>query len=69
MARLLMRFYLVLSLAACAWGLFHLYSRPLQSMKVTRDGVPYFTPPVMDPATGQAVSVETLVRHYKGESK
>ncbi len=69
MARLLMRVYLALAVTACLWGLFRLYEHPLQSMKVTRDGVPYFTPPVIDPATGQTVSVETLVRHYKGETK
>jgi hypothetical protein len=35
-------------------------------MKVTKDGVPYFTPPVVHPVTGQPVPVETLVQHYKG---
>jgi hypothetical protein len=31
----------------------------------TRDGVPYFTPAVVDPTTGKALSVEMLVQHYK----
>ena len=33
----------------------------------TRDGVPYFTPPVVDPATGKPLDVDMLVRHYKGD--
>lgn len=66
MARLLMRAYLVLALAICGWGLWKVYVHPPASMKVTRDGVPYFTPPVIDPTTGKPVTVEALVRHYKG---
>ncbi|MEJ5211478.1 MAG: hypothetical protein WHV61_08635 [Burkholderiales bacterium] len=66
MARLLMRAYLALALAICGWGLWKVYVHPPASMKVTRDGVPYFTPPVIDPTTGKPVTVEALVRHYKG---
>ena len=69
MARLMMRAYLAVAVAVCAWGLYRVYAHPPQSMKVTRDGVPYFTPPVIDPGTGTQVSVETLIRHYKGETK
>ncbi|MCL6555719.1 MAG: hypothetical protein K6T56_05075 [Burkholderiales bacterium] len=66
MARVLMRVYLALSLAVCAWGVWKVYAHPPASMKVTKDGVPYFTPPVIDPITGKPLPVETLVRHYKG---
>ncbi len=67
MARFLMRAYLAVSLAICAWGVWKVYFHPPASMKVNRDGVPYFTPPVIDPATGKPIPVEVLVRHYKGE--
>ncbi|MEW6133685.1 MAG: hypothetical protein AB1591_11065 [Pseudomonadota bacterium] len=66
MARLLMRAYLLASVAVCGWGLWQVYSNPPASLKLTRDGVPHFTPPVIDPVTGQTIPVETLVRHYKG---
>jgi hypothetical protein len=67
MARLLMSAYILISIAVSAWGVWQVYAHPPASMKVTRDGVPYFTPPVIDPATGKPVPVEVLVRHYKGE--
>lgn len=66
MARLLMRAYLLFSIAVCGWGLWQVYVHPPATMKVTRDGVPHFTPPVIDPATGKPIPVEVLVRHYKG---
>jgi hypothetical protein len=40
---------------------------PPPGMKATRDGVPYLTPPVAHPVSGEAVPLETLVRHFKGE--
>lgn len=66
MARILMRLYIAAAVLVCGWGLYRVYAHPPASMKLTRDGVPYFTPPVIDPATGKAMPVETLVRHYKG---
>jgi hypothetical protein len=35
-------------------------------MKATKDGVPYLSPPVIHPVSGEAVPLETLVQHYKG---
>jgi len=32
----------------------------------TRDGVPYFTPPVIDPVSGDALNVNRLAQYYKG---
>lgn len=66
-ARLLMRLLIALSLVAVVGGLAYVYMLPPESMRVTRDGVPYFTPPVAHPMTGEAIPVERLVRHYKGE--
>lgn len=52
----------VLSIAV----LVYVYSFPPQSTRVTREGVPLFTPPVVNPATGAPVRVDELVRHFKG---
>jgi len=32
----------------------------------TRDGVPYFTPPVINPVDGGALNVNRLAQYYKG---
>ena len=47
-------------------GLLWMTFAPPPGMKATRDGVPYFTPPVIQPISGEVVPVETLVQHYKG---
>lgn len=39
-----------------------LWSEPA-SLHVSRNGVPFFTPPVEHPDTGEPVSVDELVRH------
>ncbi|MDH3637741.1 MAG: hypothetical protein OES09_04680 [Gammaproteobacteria bacterium] len=36
-------------------------------LRETRNGVPYFTPPVIHPETGEPVDLERLVEHYRGE--
>jgi hypothetical protein len=36
-------------------------------LREDRDGVPYFTPEVENPMTGEAVDMGTLIRHYRGE--
>ena len=64
--RLLLRFLVALSAIASIGGLFWMTFAPPPGMKATKDGVPYFTPPVVNPVTGQPVPVDTLVQHYKG---
>jgi hypothetical protein len=64
--RLLLRFLVALSVIASIGGLLWMTFAPPPGMKATKDGVPYFTPPVIHPVTGQPVPVETLVQHYKG---
>lgn len=64
--RLLLRFLVALSAFASIGGLLWMTFAPPPGMKATRDGVPYFMPPVVHPVTGQPVPVETLVQHYKG---
>lgn len=36
-------------------------------LHATRDGVPYFTPPVINPADGKPLDLGMLVRHYEGK--
>lgn len=38
-----------------------------ESLRNTRDGVPFFSPPVINPETGESIQLKTLVKHYKGE--
>ena len=33
----------------------------------TRDGTPFFTPPVINPDTGEGIELDALIRHYKGD--
>ena len=65
--RLLLRLLVALSAIASIGGLLWMTFAPPPGMKATSDGVPYFTPPVIHPVTGQPVPVEALVQHYKGE--
>lgn len=36
------------------------------SLRRTRAGVAYFTPPVEHPETGEAIPLDVLIEHYKG---
>ncbi|MCC6379990.1 MAG: hypothetical protein IT519_14340 [Burkholderiales bacterium] len=66
LARVLMRVFVAVSVAASVAGVAWVYVRPPEGMRVTRDGVPHLSPPVTNPATGEAVPLEQLVRHFKG---
>ena len=43
-----------------------LWKQP-ESLRVSRDGVPFFTPAVIHPDTGQPISIDELVNHFKAE--
>ena len=43
----------------------HVAMQPLDDRTRTRQGTPFFTPPVIDPDTGQPIEIDTLVEHYK----
>lgn len=66
LAPLVMRAFSGLVVFATLAGLAYVFAFPPPSMRVTRDGVPHHAPPVINPATGEAVDLGTLVRHYKG---
>ena len=55
---------LVALLSAAA--LVYVFVFPPPSLRVSRDGVPHFTPPTIHPVTGETLEVDRLARHYKG---
>lgn len=61
-------FVAIVALASLA-ALIYIHAFPPSSMRVTRDGVPYFTPPTVNPETGEALEIDLLVRHFKGEKR
>ncbi|WP_137703319.1 hypothetical protein [Marimonas lutisalis] len=66
-AKLFMHAYgwgsLVIVIAGVAW----VFVFPPTSLRTDRDGVAHFTPDVEHPITGDAVSVNTLIKHYRGD--
>lgn len=64
--RLQMQVFSGAVVALMVGALVYVYGAPPESMRVTRDGVPYFTPPVVNPATGESLDVNALARHFKG---
>ncbi len=65
--RVLMRLFVAIAAIVSIGGYLWMTFAPPTGLKATKDGVPYFTPPVIHPVSGEAIPVETLVRHYKGE--
>lgn len=61
-----MRIYVVVALVISVGGLAAMFIDPPRSLRADRDGAPYFTPDVVNPATGEAVPLSELIRHYKG---
>ena len=47
--------------------LVYVYAVPIDSMKRTRDGAPYFAPQVVNPETGDGIELGKLIRHYRGD--
>ena len=47
--------------------LFYVFIVPMPSMYTSRDGIPHFTPNVINPITGETIRIKRLVRHFKGE--
>lgn len=59
--------YVVAVSLTCLASLVYVYLMPPASLQSTRDGVPFFTPPVEHPETGDPLDLGELVRHFKGE--
>lgn len=62
-----MRVYAGLVTLITLAGLAYVIIAPPESLRVSRDGVPHFTPPVLNPETGKGMPVDDLVRHFKGQ--
>ncbi len=65
--RLLMRLFVAIAAVVSIGGFLWMTFAPPPGLKASRDGVPYFSPPVLHPVSGEAIPLEKLVRHYKGE--
>jgi hypothetical protein len=63
-----MRIFAAIVALLSAAALVYVYAAPLPSMRLSRDGVPHFTPPTVHPVTGEPLELARLVRHFKGES-
>lgn len=63
----LMKAYAGLVTAMTVAVLVYVYVFPPPSLQRTRDGVPFFTPKVIHPETGEAIDMGTLIRHYRGD--
>lgn len=68
-AKLQMVVFSILSAAISIGGLAYIFMDPPAYLHATRQGVPYFTPPVINPADGKALDLNILVRHYQGKDK
>lgn len=63
----MMRAYAVAVAAITVAALVYVFVVPDPSLARTRDGVPFFTPPVAHPETGAPLDLGALIRHYRGD--
>ncbi|HEB96116.1 MAG TPA: hypothetical protein ENI96_06775 [Sedimenticola thiotaurini] len=63
----LMRLYVTLIAVVSLASLAYVYLAPLPGLQQTRDGVPYFTPRVAHPETGEPLELGELIRHFRGD--
>ena len=57
-----------LLIAIISFGsLAYIYVAQPDYLKVSRDGTPFLTPPIIHPDSGEAIQIDELIRHYKGE--
>ncbi len=61
------RYYSILIGIISAVALVYVYAFPPESMQVSRNGVPHFTPPIVNPDTGESMDLDELIRHYRGD--
>jgi hypothetical protein len=61
------KFYSILVGVLSVAALVYVYAFPPESMRVSRNGVPHFTPPVVNPNTGEPMELDELIRHYRGD--
>lgn len=64
---MVMKFYSIGIGLVSLGALVYVYAFPPESMQVSREGVPHFTPKVLHPETGEPLDINDLIRHYKGD--
>lgn len=57
-------FSAIVALASVA-SVIHVFVRPLDELARSREGTPFFTPPVLNPDTGEPIELDALIGHYK----
>jgi len=67
MAKWTMRIFAWGALVVSVGGVAAMLIAPPPGFRKDRDGVAYFTPSVENPETGDAVSIQTLIRTYRGD--
>ncbi|MEG3617696.1 hypothetical protein V5T82_04440 [Magnetovibrio sp. PR-2] len=67
MSKLIMSIYAGAAFAVSIGAVAAMLIAPPQSLRSDRDGVPHFTSLVEHPETGDAISIGTLIRHYRGD--
>ena len=50
-------------------GVIYIFVTQPAYLHASRDGVPYFSPKVINPMGGQPLDLNELVRNYKGQNK
>lgn len=69
MAAIFMRVYVAVIALLSIGVLGYIFISPPPSMRSDKYGVPYFTPPVINPETGKPISLDALIRNFKGEGQ
>ena len=64
---LLTRAFVIVVCVLSVATLFYVFIVPMPSMHTSRDGIPHFTPNVINPVTGETIRIKILVQHFKGE--
>ena len=59
--------YMIAVSAISLLALAYVYVFPPQSMFTSREGIPYFSAKVAHPETGEPLTLNELVRHYRGD--
>ncbi|GAB4165410.1 MAG: hypothetical protein OHK0026_03450 [Rhodocyclaceae bacterium] len=68
-ARVLMRVFVAIAAIVAVASLAYVYVVPPASLRMSAEGVPYFSPPIAHPVTGEPLRLDELVRHYKAAKR
>lgn len=66
-AKVQMIVFSALSAVASIAALAYIFVERPAYLRASAQGVPYFTPPVENPANGKALDLDMLVRHFEGK--